>query len=235
MAWEELEKSGIKAYYKDDAVFIINADCREVLPFLPKVDLVLTDPPYGISKKHKGETFLAGDTINLLPKTLPLLYRNLKDNGGIFIFAATKLLHETLWQFQTYFKLHNIIIWDKVNARYPYQKSNFWRQYEPIIYGSKGLFELADGKHSDIMVFPIDNPMANDRYMTVQKPKELVTNILQATKGSVLLILDPFLGSGTTAFCAKKLNRKCIGIEIEERYCEIAAKRCAQGVFNLGL
>ena len=46
-------------------------------------------------------------------------------------------------------------------------------------------------------------------------------------------ILDPFLGSGTTAYCAKKLNRKCIGIEIEEKYCEIAAKRCSQSVMRL--
>ncbi|GAG52137.1 unnamed protein product, partial [marine sediment metagenome] len=47
------------------------------------------------------------------------------------------------------------------------------------------------------------------------------------------VILDPFLGSGTTAFCAKKLNRKCIGIEIEEKYCEISANRCRQMVMNL--
>ncbi|KKL72441.1 hypothetical protein LCGC14_2084950, partial [marine sediment metagenome] len=49
------------------------------------------------------------------------------------------------------------------------------------------------------------------------------------------VILDPFLGSGTTAYCAKKLNRKCIGIEIEEKYCEIAANRCRQSVMELKL
>ena len=52
-------------------------------------------------------------------------------------------------------------------------------------------------------------------------------------EGDCGIILDPFLGSGTTAFCAKKLNRKCIGIEIEEKYCEIAATRCSQMVMEL--
>ena len=49
----------------------------------------------------------------------------------------------------------------------------------------------------------------------------------------VEIVLDPFLGSGTTAYCAKKLGRKCIGIEIEEKYCEIAARRCSQSVMRL--
>jgi len=49
------------------------------------------------------------------------------------------------------------------------------------------------------------------------------------------LVLDPFLGSGTTCYCAKKLNRKSIGIEIEEKYCEIAARRCSQEVMELNI
>ena len=62
------------------------------------------------------------------------------------------------------------------------------------------------------------------------KPQAVMARIINS--GEFSLILDPFLGSGTTAFCAKKLNRKCIGIEIEEKYCEIAAKRCSQVVFD---
>ena len=57
--------------------------------------------------------------------------------------------------------------------------------------------------------------------------------LIERLSNSGNLILDPFLGSGTTAYCAKKLNRKCIGIEIEEKYCEIAAKRCSQSVMRL--
>jgi len=64
-----------------------------------------------------------------------------------------------------------------------------------------------------------------------EKPEGIVTALLEANKGDV--ILDPFLGSGTTAVAAKILGRKCVGIEISEKYCEIAAKRCSQSVMQL--
>jgi len=60
-----------------------------------------------------------------------------------------------------------------------------------------------------------------------------VTYLIQPACGEGGVLLDPFLGSGTTCFCAKKLNRYSIGIEIEEKYCEIAARRCSQEVMEL--
>jgi site-specific DNA-methyltransferase (adenine-specific) len=63
-----------------------------------------------------------------------------------------------------------------------------------------------------------------------EKPVGAVTPLIAAHRGRVL---DPFMGSGSTLLAAKKLNRKCIGVEIEERYCEIAANRCRQMVFDL--
>ena len=66
-----------------------------------------------------------------------------------------------------------------------------------------------------------------------QKPFGLMCALIKDTDAN--LILDPFLGSGTTAYCAKKLGRKCIGIEIEEDYCRIAARRCAQEILPLDI
>ncbi|MDD4873377.1 MAG: site-specific DNA-methyltransferase [Dehalococcoidales bacterium] len=71
-----------------------------------------------------------------------------------------------------------------------------------------------------------------DKYHPTQKPDDLMVWCLSFFPEADL-ILDPFLGSGTTALAAKILNRKCIGIEIEEKYCEIAAKRCCQSVMRL--
>ena len=68
-----------------------------------------------------------------------------------------------------------------------------------------------------------------------QKPEALLRRIIEASSNKGDIILGPFLGSGTTAYCAKKLNRKCIGIEIEEKYCEIAANRCSQEVMELNI
>ncbi len=223
----------MKPYYQDEWVTIYHGDCREILPELPdkSIDLVLTDPPYGVSFKKKGKPYMIGDHINPLPWLYPTLHKLLKDDGAVFVFSSMSYVTESLLPFQTYFKLHNIIIWDKVNPIYPRSKGHFRLQYEPILYGSKGLHNLKNKKSGDVIQCKITQ--GNARVHPTQKPEGLLFAILESTLDDKRLILDPFLGSGTTAYCAKKLNRKCIGIEIEEKYCEIAAKRCSQSVFDL--
>ena len=76
-------------------------------------------------------------------------------------------------------------------------------------------------------------PLSNEKVHPTQMPIELAVRAIMFSTNEGDLVLDPFLGSGTTAVAAKKLNRKCIGIEIEEKYCEIAAKRCSQSVMRL--
>ena len=76
-------------------------------------------------------------------------------------------------------------------------------------------------------------PNSNEKVHPCQMPNELAVRAIMFSSNEGSLILDPFLGSGTTCFCAKKLNRYSIGIEIEEKYCEIAARRCSQEVMEL--
>jgi site-specific DNA-methyltransferase (adenine-specific) len=100
------------------------------------------------------------------------------------------------------------------------------REYEDLRY----TFNLPQGVTD---VWKIDCYKDNGNKHSSSKPQSPVQRVIETCTKTNDLILDPFLGSGTTAYCAKKLGRKCIGIEISERYAEIAAKRCSQAVMNL--
>lgn len=204
---------------------IINADCLSVLKNLPdrSIDLIITDPPYGVSFKKKGEPYMIGDHINPLPYLYPELHRVLKDNGAVFIFTSMSYLTEQFLPFQTYFKLHNVIIWDKINPVYPRSKSHFRLQYEPILYGSKGLHVLKNKKCGDIIKCGI--PRGKIRQHPTQKPEGVIEQIINSCLDEKSIVLDPFCGSGTTLVVAKRLGRQFIGIELNEEYCKIAQNR----------
>ena len=201
---------------------IICGDCLEVIKGIPdkSVDLVVTDPPYGVSLKKKNMPYMIGDHINPMPRLYPDIHRVLKDDGAIFMFTSMSYMTEGFHSFQTYFKLHNIIIWDKINPIYPRSKSHFRLQYEPIFYGSKGLHILKNSKCGDIIQANI--PRGHIRKHPSQKPVDLIKKILLSTLDDKVIILDPFCGVGSILVACKELGRKYIGIEISPEYCEIA-------------
>ena len=214
----------IKSYYQDKWVTIYHGDCREILPQLDvKVGLILTDPPYGINysnvelNRPSSRNFekMKGDQGDL---DLSFL---LKMPGLKIVFGANNFVHllphSGRW-----------ICWDK-------------RTHESVdgVLGSP--FELAwiDKKSGYNKIYRVlhggfINADGGKRIHPTQKPTELFCRIILDYTKENDLILDPFLGSGTTLVCAKKLGRKAIGIEIEEKFCEIAARRCMQSVFELG-
>jgi len=120
------------------------------------------------------------------------------------------------------------LVWDKMTSINGYS----WRhQHELILFAEMPNAQPIKTGDGDILRYraePID-----DRQHPSQKPEDLFSALITKSIKESDLILDPFLGSGTTAVCAKKLGRKCIGIEIEEKYCEIAKKRLSQSVMRL--
>ena len=191
-------------YYQDSAVTIWHADCRDILPQLPPVDLVLTDPPYGVGKEYASHD----DTVVALEQLIPLLTP----------LSPKRLITCGIGNIWKYPPADWVICWSKPNAmtRAAVANANIW---EPVlVYGCKGFG--VDGVTVSISPQPNGHPCP--------KPLRLFIWLIERASEMGNLILDPFCGSGTTLRAAKDLGRKAIGIEIEERYCEIAAKRCQQ-------
>ena len=202
-------------YYQDNAVTIYHGDCREILPQLEPADLVLTDPPYGINYAHKQLGKIFGD------EQTPDV-RDLLDIGGTLILwgaqhFAPQLPKSTRWL--------------------------MWLKHDPGLFGKRdhAPFELAwtnlkgsmrAYKHIWDASIRQGQSFGLPNLHPAEKPVELLRWCLSFTPDAKT-ILDPFMGSGTTLRAAKDLGRKAIGIEIEEKYCEIAAKRMAQEVLEL--
>ena len=200
-----------KPYYQDSAVTIYNADCREILPFFPdkSFDLVLTDPPYGLNTKMNGGSW--GNTAKN-PDEFCWDYLNPEVVLGLVKMTA--------------------IIWG--GNYYNLPPTRCWLSWvKTQRMPSVADFELAWTNLDKPSKLWIEdrNPDRNRQHPT-QKPISLFKWCIEQVDQSNL-ILDPFLGSGTTAVAAKILGRKCVGIEISEKYCEIAARRCSQSVMQL--
>lgn len=216
MSWPDI---GVKPYFEDESVQIYHADCRDILPLLPKVDLVLTDPPYGIGVNYGIFTDSPSELEALLLEVLPTL----RDKAPT-VMATTGV--KNLW---LYPKPDWVLCWFMPNGN----GVGPWGfcTWQPIVaYGRDphaGRGSQPDGIEKVVAVsekngHPCPKPLSVMRWM-----------VQRGTTEEGQTILDPFMGSGTTLRAAKDLGRKSIGIEIEERYCEIAAKRMAQTVMKL--
>jgi site-specific DNA-methyltransferase (adenine-specific) len=220
-------------YYDHAGITIYHGDCLEILPTLGPVDCVVTDPPYGIA-------YRARDRREHEQRYRPVRYINRAIAGDDSAFNPAAWLSigsaHIFWGANHYASRlpdsGGWLVWDKRGG--------------PAFYG-KMTFSDCELAWTDIgntarMYRQVWNGLVREgeevasrgtgRSHPTQKPLRLMRWCLQKTEG---LVLDPYMGSGTTLRAAKDLGRRAIGIEIEERYCEIAAKRLAQEVLPLGV
>ncbi len=199
-----------KPYYQDSFCTIYLGDSLELLPQMPKVDLVLTDPPYGINKEKWDVEYL--DNIENLFFSIA---RKVCIIPGIW--ALGKCIEAMGDKYKWVIAGHKSAA--MTNGRLGLNK------WQPAVVGGNIGFIGQDA-------FDFSQRDNGKCGHPCQKPLEFIKWLVAKLSNLDDLILDPFLGSGTTLVAAKQLNRKAIGIEIEEKYCEIAAKRLSQEVFN---
>lgn len=242
----------MKPYYEHSGITIYHGDCLGLMGVMESesVGVIFTDPPYSSGARNAGamrsrksmrreegefgfDKWIGGD--NLAAHGFAMLVRLFgvealritERDGHFFSFMDWRQLPVLQGAIESAgWMARGLLVWDKMHFG---MGNGFRQQAEFILHASKGTGDnflrhdlgtvFRDKRQSDVIGHP-----------TV-KPTAVVEQCLSAVPGT---ILDPFMGSGTTLIAAKNLGRPAIGIEIEERYCEIAAQRLSQEVLDFG-
>ena len=234
----------MKPYYERGSITIYCGDALEVLPMLSGVNVTITDPPYESEAhtlqrrvKRKGGVMEVGplEFGPMTPELRDAAARLIAERTNTWVLTFCQVEGAPIWR-QSY-EAHGLnyrrtCIWVKPDGMPQYSGDRPGMGYETLLAmhapgastwnggGRHGVFTHSKGSGA----LPNEHP--------TQKPLPLMKELVRLFSDENSLILDPFMGSGTTLVAAKNLGRKAIGIEIEERYCEIAAKRLSQEVLN---
>lgn len=221
-------------YFETENGILYCGDCLKIFRNFPNVsiDLILTDPPYLIDyktshRKDKSHDFckpiLNDSNPDLIREFIKTSFRLLKNNTAFYCFGSWKTIDFFKAEIEKYFKLKNIIVWVKNNWTAGDLKAQYGQQYELILYANKGRRFIYGKRLSDVWFF--DRVAGKGQKHQNEKPLSLIMKIIIKSSAKRDLVLDPFIGSGTTAAACEELNRRWIGIEISEEYCETARNR----------
>ena len=244
----------MKPYYEQDGVMIYHGDCRDIMPTLPELNLVLTDPPYGLTANSWDIDLPVAEMLRhyktvIMTASQPFAAKMIvsdlerfrhewiwnKTRGSNFANTSREPMkeHETILCFSDPSWIYNPqhqqrSISGASRVRYSHDKKISSENYRDFKQLGR-TFRSVDRVPSSIQTFNVERTGEHP----TQKPVALFHYLVCTYSNDGDIILDPFMGSGTTLRAAKDLGRKAIGIEIEERYCEIAAKRMSQSVMAL--
>jgi len=181
--------------------------------------VLVTDPPYGIAYKS-GQA-------GILPRSIAGDANTSERDAALEEWGQRPALVFGTWRRPRPAGTRMVLIWDTKGALGMGDLSLPWKPAHQEIYVI-GL-GFTGRRTNDVLHFaPVQSMASNGRVHPHQKPIDLMQELIGKCPPGV--VVDPFMGSGSTLVAAKSCGRKAIGVELEERYCEIAAKRCAQGV-----
>lgn len=225
-------------YYEDDFVTLYHGDCLEVMPLLGQsIDVILTDPPFFMPATHYSSRTQWqrswGDTgilASFWKQVLDVAIPTMKPEGH-FISFCDGASYPVFYP-ETYRRFDSIssLVWNKGRIG----MGSPWRNQHELMIAArwKGSHRSDDRGQADVFTHA---PVTSSRRLhPVDKPVELLAQILSPITPPSGIVLDPFAGGGSTLLAATQSGFKSFGIESEERYCEIIAKRCAQNVLDFG-
>ena len=229
----------MKPYYERDGITIYHGDCREIIPHIGTVDAVVTDPPYGIESsaafvRQGGKSIGNGDAgWNTAVDRWAEIASCALRGGGYLAFFFDMRGEPT---FPTGVRSWSRYFWVKPSPP-PCPRNAFMSAVEVCAIGVKdggARGWWGGGATPNFWTGLSPNSLRKGVGHPAQKPTGPMLALIGALSPPDGIVLDPFMGSGTTLVAARDLGRKAIGIEIEERYCEVAVKRLSQGVFPFG-
>jgi DNA modification methylase len=215
-------------YYEDGSVTIYHGDCRELLPHV-EADAVVTDPPYGIGadRTQANRAGLQGGKALAPSRDYgELTHWDQVPPSSAEVEALLQVGRYHVLFGGNYFDLppsRGWLVWDKETGSNRYADAELvWTDLDMAVrlvrFQWKGMLQA----------------QKEPRFHPTQKPMPVMTWALGFLPDDAKTVVDPYMGSGTTLKAAKGLGLRAIGIDREERYCEIAARRCAQDVLDLG-
>ena len=235
-------------YYSDDLVTLYHGDALEILPTISDVGLVLTSPPYNLNGDGNSS---AGTAFRNLAKgyrthsddlphdayvewqheLLRAAWSTLADDGAIYYNHKPRVGGERvrlpLELVPDELPIRQVIVWDR-GSGFNRQHTYYVPAHEWILMIARPAFRTNTRSVDDVWRIPFETGHEHPAPF----PLRLASTAIGTTDAT--LVVDPFTGSGTTLRAAKDHGRRAIGIELDERYCEIAAKRLAQGVLDFG-
>jgi DNA modification methylase len=228
-------------YYDRDGIQIFCADCISLMSRMSpnSVDLIVTDPPYGMKwqSNHRQVKFdlIANDTSDFeIAPFMNEMIRVLRDPRHFYLFGR--------WDLSS-FPVNGIaeLIWDKATMSGGDLESVWGKSHEPITFGVKGVRASSQGKAAELtarmrrgsVLRHLRKNASGVKWHPTEKPVRLLQELIESSSRIGEIVLDPFMGSGSTLVAAQLEGRRAIGIEIEERYCAIAVQRLQQAVLPL--
>jgi len=212
----------MEPYYSDDLVTLYHGDCRKIAAWL-KADVLVTDPPYGVAWKS-GQ--FSNAQVALVEKVAND-HNPVARDEILALWGDRPALVFGSWRVPRPSGINNRLIWHKA-ANIPGHRTQPWFAADEEIYQIGSGFtgkpeqnvlvthDRRDGAHGEVATIGHPTP----------KPISLMGRLIAKCPPGV--VADPFAGAGATLLAAKMLGRKVVGVELEERYCEIAANRLAQ-------